>query len=122
MDIPDTWSMVPQIMTTVGKFTDLALERYRTQKDGTKYYIPSFWLEFKSALNATADIAVKQLLDSIRFKRGDIFSREGYLLGVQGKSWLFMEYNVVIIREGKRTSLSVIAFPFIGNDTQLERR
>lgn len=116
-DFSNIWSMMPQIRTPIGKFPDLALERFRTH--GTKHFVPSVWIEFKSSVNMSAPEAVKQLVNSIKIKGGDFFSRWGYLIGIQGTSWLFMEYNVVITEEKGEIVLDIHTYPFNDNDPRL---
>lgn len=118
------WSMVPQILTEAGKFPDLAIERYRTHSDGTKFFLPTVWIEFKSSINESASAAAKQLQDSLVFRRRHMFSHthshKGYFIGIKGFDWLFMEYNILITQDKNRIHYATYTHPFDADIPRLE--
>jgi len=117
---PKLWNMVPQFMTQVGRFPDIAIERFRTHRNGTKHFVPSVWVEFKSYINVTPMAAIRQLLDTIKVKDGFLVSRWGYLLGIQGHKWLFMEYNVFLTEDDQEKEYTIQAYPFTADDELLD--
>lgn len=83
-------------------------------------FLPSLWVEFKSFVNMNPAEAVKQLHDSLAIKKANIVTRDGYFIGVQGRGWLFMEYNVHSDKvDGKTKGYIVTTHPFLAEHPTL---
>ena len=72
---PKVWNPVPQTLTPLGKFPDVAFERLRNSSNGLKRCVAIVWVEFKSPVNMSAHEAVRPLVDSLAVKKGNTFSR-----------------------------------------------
>ena len=112
----DVWNMVPQYLTDIGMFPDIAFERFRTGSDNTKRFVPTVWVEFKSYVNMTPKAAIRQLLESIEVKHGRKVSKWGYLIGVQGRKWSFMEYNLSYNKD--YSEYTIIPYAFLAPNLQ----
>ncbi|KAL8813122.1 MAG: hypothetical protein Q9223_000586 [Gallowayella weberi] len=105
------WSMVPQFLTENKKMPDLVLERYRTRSSGKKTFVPTVYFEFKSLINKSPKEAILQLRDSMHMHHGKEYPNKGYLIGIKGRQWLFMEYNMLDVRG----QTDIYWFPFNGH-------
>lgn len=92
------WDCIDQYRTPNGKFPDLALEnfvRLRPTAGNPKprpFFVPRVFVEYKSLLS-TAD-SIQQLIDSVVSVRGSKFRSRGFLIGVEGLTWVIKEYHV----------------------------
>lgn len=117
---PKGWNPVPQIMTPAGKFPDVAFERLRTSSTATKKFVATVWVEFKSSVNMSAHGAVNQLVQSLAIKQGEVLPENGFLIGVQGPSWLFAEYNILVRKNEQGViNYEVYTLPFLYYDDLL---
>lgn len=81
------WIFVPQYKTINNMVPDLVLERFKRGE-----FVRNVFIELKSNQNKTPAAAIDQLLRSITKESMNKASFTGYLIGIQGRKWIFMEY------------------------------
>jgi len=60
------------------------------------FFVPRIFLEFKSTTGKNVFQAMGQLKHAIGKEFGQHYRPKGYLVGISGTNWLFMEYQFVI--------------------------
>ena len=95
---------------------DLVLERFHEEK---QEFVRNVFIELKSIGNKTPATAIDQLLRSINKETMNKSSFAGYLIGIQGRKWIFMEYFFYLDEEKK---LEIGRLPFNYNHPLLENQ
>lgn len=87
------WSIVPQYYTESQQYPDFVLETWR-ESSKKKKFIQRVYVEIKRhELGDSMGSALEQTKDALRNDHGREYSKEGIILVVKGKLWLFIEYQ-----------------------------
>lgn len=97
---PDTWVLTPQVYNKDRSgIPDLVLETFRssispqdTLEDDLPFD-PKIYIEFKGIHGKDILSAINQTHESVLSQKGKTYHEQGYIIGVAGDKWLFMEYN-----------------------------
>lgn len=102
---PDSWTLTPQWITQNQKKPDLAIETITSRPDGHRTFYRKVMVEFKRQekdQSKNVEDAKVQLVSSMPQEFGAGYHSKGLNILVCGKSWVFLEYNLIDCGRNRR--------------------